>query len=91
MYKSNPKMGEATERIAKIAEENGISAIELALRWVVHDSPLKRGDGVILGARNEDQLTANVGAIGKGRLPDGVAKELDQIWEGVADVAPGEV
>jgi aflatoxin B1 aldehyde reductase len=84
-------MGEATANISKIAEDNGISAIELALRWVVHDSPLRKGDGVILGARNEEQLSANVGAIGNGKLPEGIVKELDNIWESVKDVAPGDV
>jgi len=91
MYKENPKMGDAVEKIFKIADENGISAIELALRWVVHNSPLKKGDGVILGARNEEQLKENVGAIGKGKLPEKVVKELDGIWEGVQDVAPGDL
>jgi hypothetical protein len=91
LYKGDEKMKEATAQVAKIAEENGISAIELALRWVVHNSPLRKGDGVILGARTEEQLSGNVGAIAKGSLPDGVVKQLDEIWEGVVDVAPGAV
>jgi aflatoxin B1 aldehyde reductase len=91
MYKENPKMGAAVEKIFKIAEQNGTSAIELSLRWVVHNSPLKQGDGVILGARNKDQLDENVSAIRKGKLPESVVEELDVIWETVDDVAPGEV
>jgi aflatoxin B1 aldehyde reductase len=91
MYKGNPKMADAVEKISKIADDNGISAIELALRWVVHDSPLQKGDGVILGARNEEQLVQNVEAIKKGKLPESVVKELDVIWEGVKDVAPGDL
>jgi aflatoxin B1 aldehyde reductase len=91
MYKGNPKMGDAVEQVFKLAEQNGMSAIELALRWAVHNSPLRKGDGVILGARTEEQLAQNVGAIKKGKLPDSVAEELEKVWEGVKDVAPGEV
>jgi aflatoxin B1 aldehyde reductase len=91
MYKEKPKMGEAVEKVFKIADENGISAIELTLRWAVHHAPLRKGDGVILGARNEEQLTENIGAIRKGKLPDSAVKELDGLWATVEDVAPGEV
>jgi aryl-alcohol dehydrogenase-like predicted oxidoreductase len=46
-----------------IAHENGIGAMEMVLRWVVHDSPLKDGDRVIFGARNEEKLGENAGWI----------------------------
>jgi aflatoxin B1 aldehyde reductase len=91
MYKENPKMGDAVEKIFKLADENDVSPIELALRWVVHHSPLKKGDGVILGARNEEQLKENVGVIKNGELSEEVVKELEGIWETVEDVAPGQV
>jgi aflatoxin B1 aldehyde reductase len=91
MYKGKSKLDEAIEKIRKIADDNGISAMELALRWAVHDSPLQKGDGVILGARTEEQLVQNLEAIKKGKLPDGVDEKLDTIWEDVKDVAPGEL
>jgi aflatoxin B1 aldehyde reductase len=91
MYKGDAKLEDAVEKIRQIADEHGISAIDLALRWAVHNSPLKKGDGVILGARNEEQLVQNVEAINKGKLPDRVAEKLDAIWESVKDVAPGDV
>jgi aryl-alcohol dehydrogenase-like predicted oxidoreductase len=37
--------------------------MEMVLRWVVHDSPLKDGDRVIFGARNEEKLGENAGWI----------------------------
>jgi aflatoxin B1 aldehyde reductase len=91
MYKGKSKLDEAIERINKIADDNGISAMELALRWTVHDSPLRNGDGVILGARNEEQLVQNLESIKKGKLPNGIVDELDRIWESVNDVAPGKL
>lgn len=91
MYKGKSELDEAIEKIKRIADDNRISAMELALRWAVHDSPLRKGDGVIFGARNEEQLIQNLKAIEKGKLPNGVVEKLDEIWEGVKDVAPGEV
>jgi len=91
MYKGKSKLDEAIEKIRKIADDNGISAMELALRWAVHDSPLQKGDGVILGARTEEQLVQNVEAIKNGKLPADVDEKLDAIWEDVQDVAPGEL
>lgn len=91
MYKGKSKLDEGIEKVRKIAEENGIEAMELALRWAVHHSPLRKDDGVILGARNEEQLVQNLEWIKKGTLPDGVKEKLDEIWEEVKDVAPGQV
>jgi aflatoxin B1 aldehyde reductase len=91
MYKGKSKLDEAIEKIRKIADDNRISAMELALRWTVHDSPLRKGDGVILGARNEAQLIQNLESIEKGKLSNGVVEKLDEIWESVKDVAPGEL
>lgn len=91
MYKGKSKLDEGIERARKIAEENGMDAMELALRWAVHDSPLRKGDGVILGARNEEQLVQNLEWIKMGKLTDGVKEKLDEVWEDVKDVAPGEV
>jgi aflatoxin B1 aldehyde reductase len=91
MYKGPPELSSAIERINTLATEHGISALELAPRWVVHDSPLRKGDAVILGARNEEQLVGNLEAIGKGGLPEGVVKVLDEVWESVREVAPGDV
>jgi len=91
MYKGKSKLDEAVDKIRKISDDNGISAMELALRWAVYDSPLQKGDGVILGARNEEQLVQNLEAIKKGALPAGVKEELNKIWESVEDVAPGEL
>ena len=51
-----------------ITHENGIGAMEMVLRWAVHDSPLKDGDRVIFGARNEEKLGENAGWIEKGSL-----------------------
>ncbi|KAE9983134.1 hypothetical protein EG327_005602 [Venturia inaequalis] len=91
MYKGSSKLDEGIDKVRKIAGENGIEAMELALRWAVHDSPLRMGDGVILGARNEEQLVQNLEWIDKGRLPEGVKEILDEIWGDVEDVAPGRV
>jgi aflatoxin B1 aldehyde reductase len=88
MYKENPKMTFAISQIFALAQENGIVAMEMALRWVVHDSPLRDGDGVIFGASNEEQLRENVGWIKKGTLGKSVVEKLKEIWEGAREGAP---
>lgn len=91
MYKENPKMLNAIDAINESAEKNGLTALEASLRWVVHHAPLRPGDGVILGARNREQLEENVSAIKKGPLPEELVKCMDDVWETVKDVAPGDV
>lgn len=89
MYKTDPKMTSASTRIFTLAQQNGLGAMEMALRWTVHDSPLRDGDGVIFGASNESQLKQNVEWIGKGSVGKDVREKLEEIWHGVKDVAPG--
>ena len=80
-----PSMHEAIKRLKEIAEKTGVGMDELILRWVVHHSILSDEDGVILGASKVHQLERNVAQIEKGPLDETVAKELDELWEGVKD------
>lgn len=82
-------MTSAVSQVATLAEENGISGMELALRWVIYDSPLKERDAVLFGASSEVQLRQNLGWIEKGSVGQSICEKMDQIWEEVKDVAPG--
>jgi aflatoxin B1 aldehyde reductase len=44
------------KEFCKVCEEKGISSTEASLRWLVHHSALRDGDGIILGATRFDQL-----------------------------------
>lgn len=79
------------------AAGGGLTMIETGLRWAVYHSALRVGgvdgkegnDGVILGVSSVEQLDANLTALEKGPLPEGVVKALDEAWAvSKADTAP---
>lgn len=78
------------QKINRISQDNKISNVELALRWLFFHSQLKRehGDGVILGASRPDQLISNLESIRKGPLPTNVVNQLESIWQDVKTDAP---
>ncbi|KAF7555930.1 hypothetical protein G7Z17_g1812 [Cylindrodendrum hubeiense] len=73
----------------EIAEEAGIPRAELAYRWVAYNSPLDnaRGDAIILGGSNLEQLQQSLDGLKNGPLSDKVAKKIDAVWETVRDEA----
>lgn len=62
---------------------------EIALRWIVHHSMLKRelGDKVIIGASSQKQLEMNLEDFEKGELSGEVVEALDRGWEGCKGIA----
>ena len=57
-----------------VAEETGKTVPQIALNWLVNRPTVS---SVIVGARNEDQLRQNLGAVGWSLTQDQIAK-LDQ-------------
>lgn len=90
MYKEPPAMSAAIDSINKVSERHGMSPMNVAYRWVVYHSPLKHGDGVIFGARNNEQLKANIEAVNAGPLPEEVVKVIEHVWGTIEHVAPGD-
>ncbi|KAK3684332.1 putative oxidoreductase [Podospora appendiculata] len=64
----------------------GLTPIEVAVRWIVHHSSLGDGDGVILGATKMAQVVQTVAMAEKGPLPPTCIKLADTLWEAVADI-----
>jgi aryl-alcohol dehydrogenase-like predicted oxidoreductase len=62
-----------------IAEETGKSVPQIALNWLLRKPTVS---SVIIGARNEEQLKQNLGAVGWSLTPDQVAR-LDAASEQV--------
>jgi aryl-alcohol dehydrogenase-like predicted oxidoreductase len=61
----------------KIAAENGKSITQIALNWLLQRPTVS---SVIVGARNEEQLRQNLGAIGWSLTPEQIAA-LDKATE----------
>lgn len=81
MY-NRPNALEALDRWHEIAEAEGISAVEMAFRWVVHSSALdgSLGDGVVIGASTTEQWKGNLAAIQKGPLSSEATTKIDALW-----------
>src|SRR3954447_285770 len=75
---------EAVQRVAVIAEDNGIGMVELALAWVLrHDNV----SAAIIGASRPEQVHANAEASGVELSPD-VLEAVDDALEGVTITKP---
>lgn len=79
---------DSTFRALRLVEgavaEHGLTLVETALRWVAHHSALRvqdGNDGVIIGVSSLEQLGANLDALEKGPLPEGLVKTLDEAWK----------
>lgn len=93
MYRArywNEAFFDALEGIVRPAVRRaGLREEEVALRWLMHHSELKReyGDKVIIGASSGAQLEANLGDLEKGRLQEDVVGGLDRAWAVTRGVA----
>ena len=61
----------------ELAQETGKTIPQIALNWLLRKPTVAN---VIIGARNEEQLVANIGAVGWALTPDQVAR-LDKVSE----------
>ena len=73
-------MHEAVKRLQVLSKEYGISMEAVALRWVLHHSALKDGDGVIVGAGRIEQVKVTGQTIAAGPLPDKLGDEVSSLW-----------
>lgn len=79
---NTPNALEALDKWHEIAQAEGISAVEMAYRWVVHNSTLdgSLGDGVVIGASTTEQWKENLAAIQKGPLSSEAIANIDALW-----------
>jgi aflatoxin B1 aldehyde reductase len=70
--------------LKRIADQHGLTMVEIALRWCVHHSALNvnvgGGDGIITGFSSLAQLETNLTDLQKGPLPTEVVDALDSAW-----------
>eukprot|EP00928_Gymnodinium_smaydae_P064319 TRINITY_DN47689_c0_g1_i1.p1 TRINITY_DN47689_c0_g1~~TRINITY_DN47689_c0_g1_i1.p1 ORF type:complete len:441 (+),score=102.53 TRINITY_DN47689_c0_g1_i1:55-1377(+) len=74
---------QVTETTAPAASEESQrpTMASVALRWLIHHSLLRDGDGVILGVSRPEQLVANLAAWHAGPLPPEVVEACDAAWQ----------
>lgn len=81
---------EALEILKPVAQAHNLTLVEVALRWMIHHSLMKKehGDKVIIGASSVEQLAQNLDAFEKGPLPKEILEAVDAAWEHMKPVQP---
>lgn len=77
-YKEN---FDAIEKFKKIAEENGMSLVELALRWCASQDHV---DSVLLGMSSCEQFKGNLAMFEKGALAPEILDACNDVWISLA-------
>ncbi|MCC3764475.1 aldo/keto reductase [Glycomyces sp. TRM65418] len=72
----NEQLFAAIEALARIAEDAGISLVELSLRWLV-GKPVT--DAVLVGGSAPHQIDSNLALLAKGPLPQDVVAACDEV------------
>lgn len=74
---------EAVDEIRKVCEVEGVPMVEAAYRWLCNHSYMdaSQGDGILLGASRQEQMTQNMAATTKGELPESILYAMDAAWE----------
>ncbi|KAI1131671.1 Aldo/keto reductase [Nemania abortiva] len=84
-----PCFHDAVRRIEALCEAYDVPIADASLRWLMHHSLLDgdKGDGVIIGPRNMQQLKQNIKACQDGPLPPELAEGLAGVFDSVKDEA----
>ncbi|MBA2426737.1 MAG: aldo/keto reductase [Actinobacteria bacterium] len=81
----NSTQFDAVEELQRIADDEGVSLIELAFRWLLA-RPLT--DAVLVGASSMEHLKANLAACDGPALDKETLDRCDGVWEVLRGVAP---
>ena len=68
----------AIDSYTKIADQEGITLLELSLRWIISQSQI---DMILVGASKKDQLKQNIDLLDKPILSTEVLKACDQVYQ----------
>lgn len=74
---------DAVSEIRQACDTENIPMAEAAYRWLCFHSQMetKKGDGILLGASRQEQMTQNMEATEKGMLPRPIVDAMDNAWE----------
>ena len=74
---------EAVDEIRNACEAEDIPMAEAGYRWLCCHSMMdaNQGDGILLGASRQEQMTQNMAATTRGKLPQSIVEAMDAAWE----------
>jgi aryl-alcohol dehydrogenase-like predicted oxidoreductase len=70
----SPEVLAAVRRLAEIAEQSGLTLIELGLRWLLRQEDV----AILLGSNRVEHLTSNIHTVEAGPLPQDVLALCDE-------------
>jgi aflatoxin B1 aldehyde reductase len=76
---AHPELQEAIKTVVNVGDKHGISAQDLALRWLAYHSELGQGDSIVLGASTVQELEDKIGSVSRGPLPRDLVCLLDAV------------
>ncbi|KAI0554732.1 Aldo/keto reductase [Xylaria curta] len=81
-----PSFHDAIRKLKSTCDPYGLDTTDAAMRWIVNHSILdgSKGDGIIIGPRNQEQCNKYIQGIKGGPLPEELVKTLNGLWEGVS-------
>ncbi|KAI1383009.1 Aldo/keto reductase [Hypoxylon trugodes] len=89
MWYDKPCFHEAIRKLAEMCKVHGIDIADASMRWVLNHSILDgaKGDGVILGPRNQKQIDAYDASIRAGPLPAELIEGINGLWASIEEEA----
>ncbi len=83
-------MARTLAKLKDVSEKKGVTPHAIAIRWLLFHSELKGdlGDGIVAGARTEEQLEDTLRGCKEGPLPDEVVKLVNECWKKLEPDAP---
>ncbi|ROW13231.1 hypothetical protein VPNG_04868 [Cytospora leucostoma] len=86
---SSESLHAAVKRFDSAVKAQGLTPVEVAIRWVTHHSVLGDGDAIILGASKISQIKETVELIHKGPLPQYLVTITEELWDEVKESREG--
>ncbi|KAK7748766.1 hypothetical protein SLS53_000790 [Cytospora paraplurivora] len=86
---SSESLHAAVKRFDSAVKAQGLTPVEVAIRWVTHHSVLRDGDAIILGASKISQIKETVGLILKGPLSQDLVRITEELWDEVQETREG--
>jgi len=87
IWYNKPSMHSAVRQLKEVCEPHGIGLPEVAIRWLVHHSALRDGDGIIIGPGSAERLEEYVEHYKKEELPEDVVRVIEKVWEEIKEDA----
>jgi aryl-alcohol dehydrogenase-like predicted oxidoreductase len=75
-----PEVAAAMKQFVAACSAHDLQPVEVAIRWICHQSALGDDDAIVLGASKQAQVVDTMAHIRKGPLPHEVVVLVESLW-----------